>query len=102
MRKKIIIENKIRTINEDQSKWVKEKLKEQKKKESGKALYDTSSGSEPGDIVDLGAETLEIVEDQELAREGNRIIRGTGSRFRIRSREREISSTKLDILMNRF
>ena len=61
--------NKIRTINEDQSKWVKEKLKEQKKKESGKALYDTSSGSEPGDIVDLGAEKLEIVEDQELARE---------------------------------
>ena len=61
--------NKIRTINEDQSKWLKEKLKEQKKKESGKALYDTSSGSEPGDIVDLGAEKLEIVEDQELERE---------------------------------
>ena len=31
--------NKIRTINEDQNQWIKEKIKEQKKQDLGKALF---------------------------------------------------------------
>ena len=45
--------HKIRVVNEDKDRWIKDRIREQKKKESGKALFDTSESDIGEDLEEL-------------------------------------------------